>query len=393
MTSTIGRTGVQLAQRAASTLSVAGLSAADSVTAGLARRGFPAARALGASSDEIRQHTAGSPNLAGGVFRNVEPAATAVDADFRMVVDMARRPGRPRRPIPVLTPEFGEEAGELGVTWLGHATVLVELDGARILTDPVFSNRCSPSTLVGPARMHRAPVTVDDLPPIDVVLISHDHYDHLDMETVVALSIRQPQVRFVAPIGVGAHLEAWGIAPDRIAQADWWGECTVTIGDSDFTFTCCPARHFSGRSLTRNLALWASWVVAGPSRRMFFSGDTGFSERFDDVGGRLGSVDLTLVAVGAYDVAWPDVHVDPEEAVAIHRMLTRDHNRDAVMIPIHWGTFNLARHTWGDPIARLLPAAAANSATVMVPPPGGAIDLVHRTGSGLDDPSWWEASA
>jgi L-ascorbate metabolism protein UlaG (beta-lactamase superfamily) len=393
VTSTTGRTSTQLAQRAASTLATAGISAADVLTAGLARRGLPAARALGADSADIRRFTIGSPYERDGAFHNLEPAEPQVDADFRVVLDMARRPGRPRRPVEVLRPEFAEEAGDLRATWLGHASVLVELDGVRILTDPVFSARCSPSQLVGPSRMHAAPASVADLPPVDVVLISHDHYDHLDMATVVDLAERQPQTRFVTAIGVGAHLIAWGIAADRIEQADWWEERTIVVGGTSLTFTCCPARHFSGRGLTRNLTQWSSWVVAGPSHRMFFSGDTGFSDRFEEIATRIGPVDLTLIAVGAYDPLWPEVHVNPEEAVAVHRMLTGDRVRDAVMIPIHWGTFNLARHSWADPIARLLPSAEANASTVVVPPPGGGVDVVHRTGTAMRNPAWWEASA
>ncbi|WP_373691930.1 MBL fold metallo-hydrolase [Gordonia mangrovi] len=391
MTSTIGSDPSGLARRAATTLSAAGRFAVESATGSLARSGLSAARALGAGADEIRAFTHGSPNLRDGVFHNLDHEPSQVDADLRVVLDMARRPGRPRRPVPVMPPDFADDVTDLQITWLGHASVLVELDGVRVLTDPVLSRRCSPSQTVGPARMHSAPVTVADLPPIDVVLISHDHYDHLDMATVVDLALAHPGARFVAPIGVGAHLIAWGVSAGRIDQADWWGEVTVSTADRDITFTCCPARHFSGRSLSRNLALWGSWVMAGPVHRVFFSGDTGFSEHFEEVAARLGPVDASLTAVGAYDPVWPDVHVTPEEAVVVHRMLARD--RESVMIPIHWGTFNLARHSWVDPIARLLPAAAANPTDVLVPPPGGTVHLVHRTGSGLEMPHWWEKTA
>lgn len=391
VTSTIGSAPGGLARRAATTLSAAGRTAVQSATSSLARGGLPAARAVGAGADEIRAFTQGSPNLRDGVFDNLDHEASQVDADLRVVLDMARRPGRPRRPVPVLPPAFADDVTDLQITWLGHATVLVELDGVRVLTDPVLSRRCSPSQTVGPARMHSAPVTVAGLPPIDVVLISHDHYDHLDMATIVDLAQQHPSARFVTPIGVGAHLIAWGVAAERIDQADWWGEVTVAAAGRDITFTCCPARHFSGRSLLRNLALWGSWVMAGPVHRVFFSGDTGFSEHFEEVATRLGPVDASLTAVGAYDPVWPDVHVTPEEAIVVHRMLARD--RESVMIPIHWGTFNLARHSWADPIARLLPAAAANPTDVLVPPPGGTVHLVHRTGTGLRMPQWWEKSA
>ncbi len=393
MPSTLSNTGSTFARRAATSLASAGVSVGEVTAERLADSGVPAARAIGARPRDIVLHTAGSPHLRDGQFANTEPATPGADAGMGIFVDMVRRPGNPNRPVRVEKSVFAPEPGEIAVHWLGHASALVELDGRRILTDPVFSRRCSPSQLVGPARMHPSPVTVADLPDIDVVLISHDHYDHLDMATVTELARLQSTTRFVAPIGVGAHLQAWGIPADRISQADWWGTCELDLDGVPMTFACSPTRHFSGRWLIRNLTQWASWSVLGPRHRFFFSGDTGFSEKFEEVGHRYGPFDLTLVAVGAYDPVWPEVHVNPEEAVTIHRMLSGDAHRDAVMLPIHWGTFNLARHRWADPIERLLPYAEANATTVVVPPPGGFIDLTNRTGSGLTDPDWWQVSA
>ena len=390
---TLTTTGSALAHRAASSIATAGASVGQATVERLAGSGVPAARAIGARPHDIRPHTRESPNLRDGQFANTEPADPGDDAGFGIFMDMVRRPGNPKSPVRVENPAFAPTPGEIAVHWLGHASALVELDGRRILTDPVFSRRCSPSQLVGPARMHPSPVTVADLPAIDVVLISHDHYDHLDMQTIIELGVRQPSARFVAPIGVGAHLQAWGIAADRISQADWWGTVELDLDGVPMTFACCPTRHFSGRWLIRNLTQWASWSVLGPRHRFFFSGDTGFTEKFDEVGDRYGPFDLTLIAVGAYDPVWPEIHVNPEEAVKVHRMLSGDAHRDAVMLPIHWGTFNLARHRWADPIERLLPYAQANATTVVVPPPGGFVDIAARAGSGLTDPDWWQASA
>lgn len=369
-----------------------GMSLAQNAVGGLAAAGLPAARAIGATDDQIAPYAAASVHRADGHFTNPEPAGPA-SADLGVLADMMRRPGTPSRPVMVSAPAFPSAARALAATWLGHASVLVELDGARILTDPVFSKRCSPSQWIGPSRMHPAPVAVADLPAVDVVLISHDHYDHLDMATVVAIARTQPDARFVVPVGVTAHLVAWGIAEDRIHQADWSETVDLALPAGTLAFTCGPARHFSGRGLTRNPTQWASWAVVGPKHKMFFSGDTGHTERFADLGARLGPFDLTLIAVGAYDPAWADIHVNPEEAVAVHRMVSGAAGTDAVMIPIHWGTFNLARHSWADPIERLLPAAAANATTALIPQPGGTIDVVHRTGSGLAVPDWWETSA
>ncbi|MGC4935717.1 MBL fold metallo-hydrolase [Gordonia sp. DT30] len=393
MTMPIEWTPTEVFGRVKSSVGVLGARAAGAAVGSLASAGLPAARAIGADPETIWREVAGSPNLVGRTFVNPEPPSAGVAPDLRVAMDMAKRPGRPTHPIRVERPRFADEVAALAVTWLGHASALVEIDGVRVLTDPVFSQRCSPSQTLGPARMHPAPVEAADLPPLDVVLISHDHYDHLDMATVTTIARTQPDVVFVTPLGVGAHLLAWGVPADRIRQADLWGSVEVTGRTGQARFTVGPARHFSGRMFDRDLTQWASWGIVGPTHRVFFSGDTGYSERFEDLGELLGPFDLTLIAVGAYDPVWPDVHVDPEEAVAIHRMVSGSAGTDAVLIPIHWGTFSLARHSWADPITRLLPNAGRNATTVMVPQPGGTIDLQHRTGTGLTDPQWWEASA
>ncbi|MFT4125984.1 MAG: MBL fold metallo-hydrolase [Gordonia sp. (in: high G+C Gram-positive bacteria)] len=383
-----------LLSRAAGTLGDLGVRAAGTTVDRLAAAGVTPARAIGADRESISLHVAGSPHLHDGVFANPEPPSPAPDIPWRVAVDMSRGPGRPAGEIRVDTPTFDEQARPLAATWLGHASVLVELDGARILTDPVFAKRCSPSQLIGPARLHRSPVTVAALPPLDVVLISHDHYDHLDHQTVTAIAAAQPDAVFVVPLGVAAHLITWGIAEHRIRQADLWGHIDLTTKSGvPLHLTAGPARHFSGRMFTRNLTQWVSWAVVGPGHRTFFSGDTGYTERLADLGELLGPFDLTLIAVGAYDELWPDIHINPEEAVAIHRMVTAGAGTDAVLIPIHWGTFSLARHPWAEPITRLLPAAGRNATTVMVPQPGGTIDLTRRDGAGLIDGRWWEASA
>ncbi|MEO9327128.1 MBL fold metallo-hydrolase [Gordonia aurantiaca] len=391
VTSNAGRTTTDATSRVLGRVTSAGAMMADLVVERLAAGGVTPARAVGASREEIAPHIRRSPYQRDGVFDNPEPQSS-VDPDLAVLSDMARRPGRPRRPVMVTTPQFGAPA-PLSVTWLGHATAVIDIDGARIITDPVLSRRCSPSQLVGPARMHPAPIAARRLPPIDVVLISHDHYDHLDMDTVITLAATQPDAVFVTTIGVGAHLIAWGIPEDRIRQADWWEDLVVSTPVGDLRLTCGPARHFSGRWLARNLTQWGSWAVEGRTHKVFFSGDTGHTERFEDLGAKLGPFDLTLVAVGAYDEMWPDIHINPEEALSVHRMVSPGAGADSVMIPIHWGTFNLARHPWGEPVARLLASRRHGDPTVLVPQPGGSIDLEHRTGTGVAHPSWWEVSA
>ena len=349
-------------------------------------------RAMGASDQAVAAATAGSPNLVDGVFANREPAAVVDEAPGTgVLLDMLRRPGRPTGTVPVLRPTFAEPA-PMSITWLGHATAVVDVDGVRVLLDPVLSERCSPSQLVGPKRMHEAPLAAGELPAIDVVLLSHDHYDHLDVDTVSAVAATQPGVRFVAPLGVDAHLQSWGIAAERIITADWHQDISLTVRGTDLVFACHPARHFSGRGLSRNQTLWASWAVTGPTHSFFFSGDTGYTDAYREVGERHRGFDATLIAVGAYDPLWPDIHLNPEEAVAVHRLVTGG-STDAVLVPIHWGTFNLARHSWIDPVRRLLPAAESAGATVCVPRPGSTLDVLSRTGTALDDKTWWERHA
>jgi L-ascorbate metabolism protein UlaG (beta-lactamase superfamily) len=251
-------------------------------------------------------------------------------------------------------------ASGLRATWIGHASALVEIDGQRLLTDPVWSERASPSTLVGPRRFHPPPLPLDALPPIDVVLISHDHFDHLDMATVKALAARG--TRFAVPLGVGAHLEAWSVPAAQIIELDWNESARV----GGLTLTATAARHYSGRNpLRRDAALWASWVVKGPGHRLFFSGDTGYFEGFKAVGAAHGPFDLTLVKVGACDRTWPDIHLTPAEAVQVHLDVS-----GRFLLPIHWGTFNLAFHAWNAPAEEALAAAQAHGVALAIPRPG-----------------------
>ncbi|MCP4570710.1 MAG: hypothetical protein GY841_24260, partial [FCB group bacterium] len=238
---------------------------------------------------------------------------------------------------------------DIRVTWLGHSTVLLEIDGFRLLTDPVWSQRCSPISFMGPTRFHPVPIALEDLPPLDAVIISHDHYDHLDKDAVRALA--KTGVTFYMPLGVGADFEKWDIDSSQIREMDWWD--TEVIKD-DLKLVAIPARHFSGRGLfnSGNLTLWASFVIVGPKHRVYFSGDTGEYPNMAEIGQKFGPFDLTLMKIGAYGDMWPNIHLTPEQAVRVHR--TIDGN---VFMPIHWGTFKLAFHGWDEPAERLCKAA------------------------------------
>ncbi|WP_420842832.1 MBL fold metallo-hydrolase [Desulfovibrio mangrovi] len=255
-------------------------------------------------------------------------------------------------------------------TWLGWNTMLIQMSGMAILTDPVLSHRASPTGLWGPARLHDVPCGVSDLPDIDVVLISHDHYDHLDRTTIRAL--RRTGAAFVVPSGVGRILRRWGVSAERIHELRWWEDFTI----GGITLTATPARHYSGRGLAdRYASLWASWGISDSSHKVFFGGDTGYFDGFSEIAERLGPFDVTMLPIGAYSRYWKDVHLTPEQAVKVHKDL-----EGGVLIPIHYATFNLALHDWHEPLVRCLEAAKAQSVHVSCPPPGRTV--------GLDDTVW-----
>lgn len=344
-----------------------------------ALHGAPAA--LGAEPAAIRAVAERSPNYRDGVFVNPEPASMFnIDREqqrliLREVIG-GRAASRPANPIPLAEPQpMGTRAVDLAVCWLGHATALLEVDGYRVLTDPVWSDRCSPSDVIGPQRMHPPPLELEGLPALDAIIISHDHYDHLDIDTVLALA-RTQRAPFVVPLGVGAHLRAWGLPDERVIELDWNERAQI----DELSLVCTPARHFSGRFLNRNTTLWASWAVIGPKHRAYFGGDTGYTKGFAEIGAEHGPFDITLMPVGAYNTAWPDIHMNPEEAVRAHLDVG-----GRLLVPIHWCTFRLAPHPWAEPIERLLTAAEAANVHVSVPKPGERV----KPSETVQFEPWW----
>ena len=316
-------------------------------------------------------------------FQNSEPSSVVTLRETGPLLrELAKglKAGLPAGRIPLETPEIPGTPADLAVTWFGHATAMIELDGHRILVDPIWSERCSPSQHVGPARLHAAPIPLDELPEVDVIVISHDHYDHLDKTTILELA-RMQEAPFLVPVGVGGYLRRWGVASDRVFELDW-NQSEHVAG---LTITCTEARHFSGRGLVRNTTLWASWVFAGMTKKVFFGGDTGFTHRFGDIGRTYGPFDVTLLPIGAYDARWPDIHMNPEEAVAAHLLLTAG-AKSPTMVPIHWATFNLAFHRYAEPIERLVVAAEERGVALRVPLPGQRVDFE----SPWDQKVWWD---
>ena len=323
-----------------------------------------------------------------GAFRNTFPVAqglkkgTAAPALSEFLCGGQRR--TPPGPLPAQDPlpAWGRpvETG-LRATWLGHSTVLLEIDGLRVLTDPVWGERASPVAFAGPKRFTPVPVAISALPPLDAVIVSHDHYDHLDHPTIRALA--QLDVPFFTSLGVGAHLAAWGVPEARITELDWWD--SVNLARADLSITAAPSQHFSGRGLGGgNPTLWSSFVIKGPRHSVFFSGDTGLTQEYRDIAARLGPFDLVMLEVGAFHPAWGDIHLGPENALAALALLG-----GGSFLPVHWGTFNLAMHAWDEPAETLVQLAPRQGVHLVMPQLGQPVEPSRVE---LVDP-WWRPVA
>ena len=341
-------------------------------------------RAAGLRLERMRA----SPLWQGEAFRNIHPVLPGLrdgSAPRPTLSEFLCSEGRrvPQGPLPAVNPLEGwrRPAGSgLRATWLGHSTVLIEIDGLRVLTDPVWGARASPSRLAGPKRFQPVPVPLRALPPIDLVLVSHDHYDHLDYPTIRELA--RQSVPFVTSLGVGAHLEAWGVAPQRIVELDWWE--TAQLPDAELMVHAAPSQHFSGRALKdRNATLWSSFVIESPRHRVFFSGDTGLTGEYAAIRERFGAFDLVMLEVGAFHPSWGDIHLGPENALQALALLG-----GGAFLPVHWGTFALAMHDWDEPAETLLALAPRQGARLVMPRLGEPVEPAHAA----EPTPWWRGA-
>ena len=287
------------------------------------------------------------------------------------------RNGFPNAPIPVhtLTQEQLLSAPDNSLYRLGHSTQLLKLHNRFWLTDPVFSERASFSQQFGPKRFHASPISITELPELEVVILSHDHYDHLDRAAVMALA--QKTRHFLAPLKVGERLLAWGVERSKVTELDWWQQIEI----DGVTFTCTPSQHASGRGLLdKNRTLWCSWCIRSNDLNLFFSGDSGYFTGFEEIGRHFGPFDLTMVETGAYDKNWPDVHMQPEESLQAHLDLRGQH-----MLPIHNGTFNLSLHPWFAPFEQISRLAETHGVALCTPMMGERLNL----NAPVAQKRWW----
>ena len=278
-------------------------------------------------------------------------------------------------------------ASGLRVTWMGHSSMLVEIDGVRVLIDPVWDERASPVQWTGPRRFFATPVRLENLPKVDVVLVSHDHYDHLGAGTIRALAGMEwmRSAEWVTSLGVGEILRRFGVRGERITELDWTE--SVAVGGGALEIMAVPARHFSGRGMfNRFETLWSSFVLKGSEHNVYYGADSGWWEGFAEIGAVYGPFDLTMLEIGAFNELWASIHLGPDGAVRVFEAM----GGSGLMMPIHWGLFDLALHGWRQPIERFMEVAEEKGIKVWSPEPGLPVEVVRGVEVRSD---WWRAGS
>lgn len=284
---------------------------------------------------------------------------------------------KPSRPLPTIKTNLHElNADENVLVWFGHSSYFMQIDGRKFLVDPVFSGHASPVKFTTKSFEGSDIYSVDDIPSIDYLLLTHDHYDHLDYETIVKL---KPNIKkIITALGVGAHLERWGYNPNIITELNWNEELTL---ENNFIINTTTARHFSGRNFKRNQSLWLSFILTTPSQKIFIGGDSGYDTHFKMIGEQFGPFDLAILENGQYNLFWRYIHMLPEETVQAAIDL-----KAKTLLPVHWGKFSLSLHAWDEPIKRLTKEAGQKNVSVIHPMIGECVNLKHMTAGS----KWWE---
>ena len=323
-----------------------------------------------------------STNYRAGIFENVEE--TKLMADDTSYVSMMKEyfstgiNRNPTHPLPFIKTDLKSLPDKPLIIWFGHSSYLICIDGKNILVDPVLSRRASPVQYAGMKAYKGADVfTADDFPPLDAIIITHDHYDHLDYLSITKLKGKTKH--FYAPLGVGAHLEHWGVHSACVHELDWWQSISIL---SEMKLTATPARHFSGRLFSRNKTLWCSYVLQSKNYKLFIGGDSGYDQSFKKIGDQYGPFDLVILEAGQYDVKWPQIHMQPEEAVQASIDL-----KGKILLPVHWGKFTLALHPWNEPVERIWKESQKRNVTITTPMIGEAIALNGHYPS----TPWWRS--
>ncbi len=340
----------------------------------------------GQSKDASKTKIEQSPNYKDGKFQNLGNVKMDMSfGKFRSMMKAMFNPDKNSSPdspvdyVPISAHNLKDYKGNTRLFWLGHSTFFIQINGKNVLIDPVFGQSPSPIALFGPKRFNPdLPIQPEDLPMIDVVLISHDHYDHLDYKSITKL--KDKSQRFIVPLGVKAHLLSWGIEDSRIEELDWWEEAL----EGEIKFTSTPAQHFSGRGKwfnDRETTLWCSYVIETADEKIFFSGDSGYGDHFKTIGEKFGSFDFAMIECGQYNKLWEEIHMLPEQSV----QAGMDVNAKVIM-PIHWGVFKLAMHSWTDPVERFTATAEKEQMSYMVPQIGAEILISNPA---LLSNKWW----
>ena len=344
------------------------------------------AMALSPSQIERQKRIAASPQWIGDKFENIEPVGNPSLGEFgTMMKDwIFKKPSDasadPALPVEKLDLATWPQDTELQFSWLGHTTFLLNIEGKWIITDPIFSKKAGSFGFLSPSRYSPAPLGVEQLPEMDVVLITHNHYDHLDEVSIKALIPKTK--KFIAPLSVGDTLEEWGVPVEKIVELDWWEEVKI----DQITLTAAPARHFASRGLfDRNEQLWASYAIKGEKNNIYLSGDSGWHKELYEIGERLGPFDLTFFEMGAYgdSTGWKELHYTPEEAVKAHQAVG-----GKLLVPSHWATFDLAMFSWHEPIERFVVAGDEAKVNYLTPKIGERVNPSHVGGK----EKWWRDS-